>query len=57
MVFLVLINRIICSTYLLLMFFEMVFGICIGCRIYNLFSRKQAQLLRCQTLKGQPRGF
>jgi len=51
MVFLVVINRvigpinlIICSTCLLLMFFETAFGICIGCKIYNLFSSKQAQL-------------
>ncbi|TXT31924.1 MAG: Uncharacterized protein FD131_847 [Rhodocyclaceae bacterium] len=51
MLFLVVINRvigpinlIICSTCLLLMFFETAFGICIGCKIYNLFSRRQAQL-------------
>jgi hypothetical protein len=51
MLFLVVINRvigpinlIICSTCLLLMFFETAFGICIGCKIYNLFSSKQAQL-------------
>jgi hypothetical protein len=51
MLFLVVINRvigpinlIICSTCLLLLFFETAFGICIGCKIYNLISRKQAQL-------------
>lgn len=51
MLFLVVINRvigpinlIICSTCLLLMFFETAFGICIGCKIYNLFSQRQAQL-------------
>ncbi|PKO49278.1 MAG: DUF4395 domain-containing protein [Betaproteobacteria bacterium HGW-Betaproteobacteria-4] len=51
MLFLVVINRvigpvnlIICATCLLLMFFESAFGICLGCKIYNLFSRRQAQL-------------
>lgn len=51
MLFLVVINRvigpinlIICSTCLLLLFFETAFGICIGCKIYNLFNRHQAQL-------------
>ena len=37
------INLIICSTCLLLLFFETAFGICLGCKIYNLFSRCQAQ--------------
>ncbi|EKE18171.1 MAG: hypothetical protein ACD_10C00099G0002 [uncultured bacterium] len=51
MLFLIVINRvigpinlIICSTCLLLMFFETAFGICIGCKIYNLISRRQARL-------------
>lgn len=38
------INLIVCSLCLLLLFFETAFGICIGCRIYNLFNPQQAQL-------------
>ena len=38
------INLIICSTCLLLLFFESAFGICIGCNIYNLFNKEKAQL-------------
>ncbi|MDD2743629.1 MAG: DUF4395 family protein, partial [Rhodocyclaceae bacterium] len=37
------INLIICSICLLLLFFETAFGICLGCKVYNLFSRRQAQ--------------
>ena len=38
------INLIVCATCLLLLFFESAFGNCIGCKIYNLFSRNKAQL-------------
>jgi hypothetical protein len=38
------INMLICSICLVLMFFETAFGICIGCRLYNLFSKDLAQL-------------
>jgi hypothetical protein len=38
------INLLICSLCLLLLFFESAFGICIGCKIYNLFNREKAQL-------------
>jgi len=38
------INLIICATCLLLLFFETAFGICIGCKLYNLFNRENAQL-------------
>jgi hypothetical protein len=38
------INLIVCATCLLLLFFESAFGICIGCKIYNLFSGARAQL-------------
>ena len=51
MLFLVIVNRvvgpinlIICLTCLLLLFFEAAFGICIGCKIYNLIFRCQPQL-------------
>ncbi|MBU1363548.1 MAG: DUF4395 domain-containing protein [Gammaproteobacteria bacterium] len=64
MLFLVVINRvigpvnlIICATCLLLMFFESAFGICLGCKIYNLFSLRQAQLCPggvCETRTALP---
>jgi hypothetical protein len=38
------INIIVCASCLALMFFETSFGICIGCKIYNLFNKSQAQL-------------
>jgi hypothetical protein len=38
------INLIVCATCLLLLFFETAFGICIGCKVYNLFNKEQAQL-------------
>ena len=37
-------NMLICGGCLLLMFFETAFGICLGCKLYNLFHREQAQL-------------
>jgi hypothetical protein len=33
-----------CGTCLVLMFFETAFGICIGCKIYNTFTAKKAEL-------------
>jgi len=38
------VNMIVCLTCLLLLFFEAAFGICIGCKIYNLFNPEKAQL-------------
>lgn len=38
------INLIVCSICLILLFFETAFGICIGCKIYNLFNKGKAQL-------------
>ena len=38
------INLIICSTCLVLLFFEAAFGICLGCKIYNLFFKQKATL-------------
>jgi hypothetical protein len=38
------INLIICATCLLLMFFESAFGICVACKLYNLFHRDRAEL-------------
>lgn len=39
-----LVNLIVCSMCLTLLFFETAFGICIGCKIYNLFNQEKAQL-------------
>ena len=38
------VNLIVCSLCLLLLFFESAFGICLGCMVFNLFNRNQAQL-------------
>ena len=37
------INLIICGTCLTLMFFESAFGNCLACKVYNAFSKQQAQ--------------
>ena len=37
------INLIVCATCLILLFFESAFGICLACKVYNAFSRQQAQ--------------
>jgi hypothetical protein len=50
------INLIVCSMCLILMFFETAFGICIGCKIYNLFNKEKAQLCPggvCETPSAQ----
>jgi len=38
------VNLIVCSLCLLLLFFESAFGICLGCMVYNLCNRNQAEL-------------
>jgi hypothetical protein len=38
------INLIVCAACLTLLFFETAFGICIGCKLYNLFNKENAQL-------------
>lgn len=38
------INMLVCGTCLVLMFFETSFGICLGCKLYNLFHKDKAQL-------------
>jgi hypothetical protein len=53
-------NMLICGSCLLLMFFETAFGICLGCKLYNLFSKEQAQLCPggvCEVPAGQRRGW
>jgi hypothetical protein len=37
------INLIVCSVCLTLLFFEAAFGICLACKIYNLFHKEKAQ--------------
>jgi hypothetical protein len=48
------INLIVCATCLVLLFFEAAFGICIGCKVYNLFHREQAQLCPGGVCEGIP---
>ncbi len=38
------INLFVCSACLVLLFFESAFGICLGCKVYNLFNKDPAQL-------------
>lgn len=38
------VNMLVCGTCLLLLFFESSFGICIGCKLYDLFSKEPVQL-------------
>ena len=38
------INMITCLVCLILLFFESAFGICVGCKMYNLFNKEKAQL-------------
>ena len=47
-------NLFICLSCLLLLFFESVFGICLACKVYNLFHKEQAKLCPggvCDTFK------
>lgn len=37
-------NLIVCAACLMLLFFESAFGICIGCKVYNLLHQDHAQL-------------
>ena len=37
-------NLLICSTCLVLLFFESAFGICIACKVYNLAFKEKAKL-------------
>jgi hypothetical protein len=62
MLFLVVINRVIgpinlviCATCLLLLFFESAFGICLACKIYNLFHKEKAALCPGGTCEVSPR--
>ena len=46
----------VCLACLTLMFFESAFGICLGCKVYNLFFRERARLCpgdACEAPTGQ----
>ncbi|MCF6173316.1 MAG: DUF4395 domain-containing protein [Campylobacteraceae bacterium] len=48
------INLFVCLTCLILLFFEAAFGICLGCKIYNLFHTQKAKLCpgnSCESIK------
>lgn len=54
------INMLVCALCLWLLFFESAFGICIGCKLYNLFNRERAQLCPggvCEVKDRQPIQF
>ena len=54
------INLIVCASCLVLLFFESAFGICLGCKVYNLFSKDQAQLCpggACEVIPAPGSGF
>jgi hypothetical protein len=38
------INLVVCAACLVLLFFESAFGICIGCKVYNMLNKDKAQL-------------
>ena len=38
------INMLVCGTCLLLLFFETAFGVCIGCKLYDIFSKNKVAL-------------
>ena len=51
------INMITCLVCLMLLFFETAFGICIGCKLFNLFNQEKAQLCPgnvCEVKDRQP---
>lgn len=51
------INAIICVICLIFLFFESVFGICVWCKVYNLFNKQKAQLCPgwvCEIVKKEP---
>jgi hypothetical protein len=54
------INLIVCATCLTLLFYETAFGICIGCKLYNLFNKEQAELCPgavCEVEPGKSAGI
>ena len=49
------INLFMCLTCLILLFFETAFGICIGCKIYTVITRKKAELCPGGVCKKSPK--
>lgn len=49
------INMLVCSTCLLLMFFESSFGICIGCKIYQAMGKGRVELCPGNVCSYQPK--
>lgn len=50
----VVLSCLICLVCLVLLFFESAFGICVGCKIYNLFNKEKAQFCPggvCEVIK------
>lgn len=53
------INLIVCSMCLTLLFFETAFGLCIGCKVYNMLNKEKAQFCPggvCEMPAGQSNG-
>lgn len=48
-------NLIMCSLCLVFMFFESVFGICVGCKMYTFFTHKKAKLCPGWTCEYHPK--
>ena len=54
------INMLVCGSCLTLMFFETAFGICLGCKVYNLFNKEKAQFCPggvCEVPATPPKGL
>ncbi|MDP2367735.1 DUF4395 domain-containing protein [Rhodoferax sp.] len=54
------INMLVCGGCLVLMFWESAFGICLGCKVYNLFNKEKAQLCPggvCEVPAAPPKGL
>jgi hypothetical protein len=47
-------NLLVCAACLTLLFFETAFGICLGCKVYNLFHKEQAQLCPGGVCEAEP---
>jgi hypothetical protein len=47
-------NLAVCATCMTLLFFESAFGICIGCKLYELFAREKAQLCPGGVCESEP---
>lgn len=48
------VNLLVCALCLTLLFFESAFGICLGCKLYNLCNREKAQLCPGGVCEAEP---